>query len=318
MPQYAIFDSADIQSQFYQALEAGMENVWALPISYLNSGSDRATENYNWLGQVPQLSKWLGNRDISQLNKYALTVTNDVYQSSVDFDIEDFNRDKTGNIGRAIGGLASRTNTHWNSLIATLQNNGGGSTSGLAYDAQYFFDSDHNESGTNQINDCSSSQITTADVATAAAPTATEAANVISEVMGYFMTYTDDKGEPINQSINGLTIVTSKAAIYAAFLNASRLANLASGATNPVPAFGLNFNVILSPRTTAANTVHFYINDSTTYRPYILQEQGGVQVQELGPGSDLAVNYNKYRFGVKAVRGAAYGAWQKAMRVTLS
>ena len=190
-------DSRDIIADFYPRLEAAMETIWAPRVS-IEIPSDRETEEYNWLGQVPVMREWVGERQEETLNKYSLTIRNFPYEATLPISLADLDRDKTGQLRQRVSDLALRTATHWNELLATFIDNGEAGTSALAYDGQFFFDTDHNESGTNQSNDLTSTEVPAANVADANAPTATEAANITTETVGHMMSLTDDKGEPIN------------------------------------------------------------------------------------------------------------------------
>lgn len=310
-------DSSDILTQFESAVEADAENIWALR-SALVIQSDRAVEELNWLGQVPALTEWVGNRSIRPVYLYTHSVTNKTFESTVRFSVEDLMNDKTGMIQQKISALAGAANRHWNKLAADLFNAGTAGTVGLAYDGQFFFDTDHNESGSNQSNDLTATEIPSANVGTATAPTAVEAANIITEMVGYAKTLTDDQGEPTNQNITAVQILCPRHTIYSAFLQATNLPNLTSGQTNP--AYGLmNFDVQYSPRFTAANNVifNFIEGGNMNAKPIIFTEKS-LDVQLQGAGSAMEFNEDAYAFGVKAVRGSAYGAWQKSLYVALS
>lgn len=319
MGLYSVLDSKNIQKRFISALEAGSESLWAQQIAFMNDSSDRATEEYNWLGQVPQMQRWIGNRGEKFFNKYALTISNFTYETTIPVDVNDSRRDKTGFINRRVGELAVRANTHWNSLAATLLNNGGGSTSGLAYDGQYFFDTDHNESGTNQTNDWTATEIPAADVAVTSAPTVTEAANILNQTIEQLQSLTDDQSEPINQEINSVLVLCSKPSISAAFKVARNpTITLLSQSSNPLLAQESQIDVRYSSRLTAANSIEVFINDGSDYKPLIFQDEQGVEFQILTDGSDETFKFDRYLFGLRAVRGASYGGWQRAARVTFS
>lgn len=319
MSLYKTFDSRDIVADFDPILEQAMEKVWATDVSYFNSNSSREVEEYNWLGSAPQLQEWIAGRSERQLNEYSLEVRNTKYETTLPIELDDLRRDKTGQIRARVAGLAQRTASHWNKILSPLVNTGTAGTNGLAYDGQFFYDTDHNESGTNQTNDLTATEVPSANVATAAAPTADEFAKIIVETHGYMESFTDDEGEPINQDISGMVIMVSKPQFAAAARQAVGLDNLTAGATNPVRGLpNLSFRVIHNTRLTAANAVHFFLTGGNADQPFILQEDGGVQTQLLGAGSDEEFKNDRHLFGVKAIRGVAYGRWQRAAYVALS
>lgn len=318
---YNDFDSRDIVADFDPILGQAMEGIWAPQVAWLNDESDREVEEYKWLGSVPQLKQWIGAREEEQLAKYSQEIRNFTYESTLPIPLNDLRRDKTGQIRARVGDLARRTASHWNKILSPYINTGTAGTNGLAYDGQFFYDTDHNESGSNQSNDLTATEIPSANVATPAAPTADEYAKVIVETVAYMEGLTDDQGEPINTDISRVEIHVSKATHAAAARQAIALNNLTAGATNPVQSLanmGIAFTVRRNPRLTAADAAHFFLLDDTTDRPFILQDEQGVETQLLGAGSDEEFKNDRHVFGVRAVRGVGYGRWQRAAYVAFS
>lgn len=315
-------DSRDLIADFYPRLEATMEAIW-FPKVALEIPSDRETEELAWLGQVPVMRQWIGGRKEETLNKYSLTITNVLYEATLPISVPDLRRDKTSQIRQRVADLAVRTATHWNSIGGTLITNGEAGTSSLAYDGQFFFDTDHNESGTNQTNDLTATEVPSANVATTSTLTTTEAANIITETIAYMMTLTDDKGEPINQGATNVLIICTKQGHYNGLKQATTLSNLGTGSgnNNPVLAWG-NFNIeiqFVPQRVTAADKLYFFFgNPAMGSTPLIRTSEVGVQTQLIGAGSEEEFKFNRHLFGVTATRGVAYGMWQKAALVTLS
>jgi hypothetical protein len=202
-------DSRDIVADFYPRLEASMESIWAPRIS-LEIPSTREVEELAWLGQVPTMVRWIGGRNEEFLNKYTLSVRNYEYEATLPISVPDLRRDKSGQLRQRVGDLAVRTATHWNKLIGEWVTAGEAGTKGLAYDGQFFFDTDHNESGTNQTNDLTATEVPSANVATTSTLTTTEAAGIITETLAYMMSLTDDRGEPINAQPTEVLILATK------------------------------------------------------------------------------------------------------------
>lgn len=315
---YTALDSRDIIADFYPRLEAAMEAIWAPRIS-IEVASDRETENYAWLGQVPVMRPWISARHEVPLNKYAMTIKNFPYEATMAISLRDLNNDKTGQLRTRVGELAVRTATQWNSLLGTFITNGEGSTSGLAYDGQFFYDTDHNESGTNQVNALTVTQVPAADVATTSTLTTTEAANIITQTIAYMMSLTDDQGEPINQNPTEVLILCTKVGHYNGLKTAIGLNNLGTGSgnNNPLLAWG-DFTVrvqYVPTRITAADKLYFFFgNPEMGGTPLIRQVEQPVTTELY---DDRFKNYRDV-FGVSAIRGVGYGMWQRSALVTLS
>jgi phage major head subunit gpT-like protein len=314
---YAL-DSRDLIGGFNIGLEAAMETIWAPRISF-ELASNREVEELAWLGQVPSMRRWIGGRKETTLNKYTMTIRNYPYEATLPISIDDLRRDKTGQIQNRIDALATRTATHWNSLIGTFVTNGEAGTSALAYDGQFFFDTDHNESGSNQTNDLTATEVPSANVATTSTLTTAEAAGIITETIAYMMSLTDDQGEPINAAPTEVLILTTKVGHYNGIKTALGINNLGTGAGNNNPLLAWSnyqINVQYVPtRVTAADKLYFFFGGASMgATPLIRTSEQDVATRLL----DETFLNRRILFGVDAVRGVGYGLWQKAALVTLS
>lgn len=314
------FDSRDLIADFDLGMsQASNEPLWVDRISIVIP-SNRETEEMAWLGQVAPMRRWIGGRKENSLNKYTLTVKNFPYESTVHFSIDDLRRDKIGIIRRRVSDLGARTVTHWNSLVGPWITGGEAGTLALGYDGQFFFDTDHNESGTNQTNDLTATEVPSANVATTTTLTMTEAANIITETIAYMMGMTDDQGEPINQNPGEVLIICTKPGHYTGLKNALGLNNLGTGSgnNNPVLAWNnytINVQYVPTSRITAADKLYFFFGSpSTGGTPLIRTSEQEPTVRF----EDETFRNRRQVFGVDAVRGVAYGAWQRAALVTLS
>src|SRR5687768_6436316 len=192
-------DSRDVVAGFFPAYDFAMESIWAPRITTAELPSDREVEELTWLGSVPIMREWVGGRHEQVLKKYTHSIRISVFESTLAMSVEDLNRDKTGQLRARAASMGTRAATHWDSLVGPLVVAGEAGTAGLGYDGQFYFDTDHNESGANQTNDLTATEVPSANVSDPNVPTPTEAANIIMETTAYMMSWTDDQGEPVNQ-----------------------------------------------------------------------------------------------------------------------
>jgi phage major head subunit gpT-like protein len=313
-------DSRDLIADFYPRLESVLETIWA-PLISVEIPSDRAVEEYAWLGQVPILREWQGERTGEVLNKYSLSIRNTLYEATLPISVDDLRRDKTGILRTRVGDLATRTATHWNELLGTFITNGEAGTSGLAYDGQFFFDTDHGESGTSQTNDLTATEVPSANVNTTTTLTSTEAANIINETVAYMMSFTDDKGEPVNQGATDILILCTRPGHFAGLNNAVNLNNLSTGTdNNPVLALrarGFNIRVeYVAQRITAADKLYFFFGSPQMGGSALIRQTEVEPTVQIDMSDEFKKNV--HYFGVKALRGVGYGMWARAALVTLS
>lgn len=313
-------DSRDIVAGFFPSFESAMESIWSPGIS-VEIPSDREVEEYAWLGQAPVMREWVGGRHEQVLNKYTLTIRNHVFEATLPISVEDLRRDKRGQYMARVDDMGRRAATHWDTLLASLITAGEAGTQGLGYDGQFLFDTDHAESGTNQTNDLTATEVPSANVADANVPSATEATNIIMEAVSYMMSLTDDQGEPINQGSREVLILVTKPAHLSAFQAATVMSTLTGTVDNPIKGFiqkGWTFRVEYVSRMTAANKIYFFFGGAVTGSALIRQNETDVVTQLEGAGSHEEFKNNRHLFGVKAVRGVGYGSWQRTCLVTLS
>ncbi len=103
-------------------------------------GSANSQNDYAWLGQFPQLRKWVGERHVKNLSVHTYTVTNEKYEATISIPREKIEDDQYGtyaNVSRGHGRAAAMLPA--NLVFALLA---AGHTE-KCYDGQYFFDTDH-------------------------------------------------------------------------------------------------------------------------------------------------------------------------------
>lgn len=312
--------SAGVIGSFFLQLESLLGASWIDLISMMFD-SDQESETYNWLGMSPAMREWVGGRQAKGFRESGLTIVNKEFEATAEIPVKWMRRDKTGQIEVRIGELARRAVEHWGKLLSTLITNGTGSTSGLCYDGQYFFDIDHSEgdSGT-QLNLLAAAQVAALDVATATTPTPVEAAKAILGVIAYMLTYKDDQGEPMNDGAKSFLVMTSPVlwpylapAVYNPLVN--------SGESNPVAAIMANtdYKIAVAANSRLAYTTQFVVlrTDAKT-KPFIRQEEVGIELNAVAEGSEEEFKNKRHLYGASATRNVGYGYWQQAAHATLS
>ena len=316
--------SRAIIGEFYNALEAYLASDWIGQLSMLFT-SDQESETYKWLGMTPALREWIGGRQAKGFRENGITITNKSWEGTLEVLVDELRRDKTGQIMVRVGELARRAAELDGKLLSTLIANGTGSTSGLCYDGQYFFDSDHSEgeSGT-QTNLLTASEVTALNVSNATAPTTQEMSAAILGVIAYMIGYKDDQGEPMNANARNFLVMVPVASLAVAL--SAVMANLvttSAGAAqdNPIKVAGqdgFKVSVVCNPRLswTAANFAVFRTDGQT--KPFIRQEEEPLSVDAIAEGSEEEFKNNRHLYGVKRICNVGYGYWQYAAYATLS
>lgn len=311
--------SRSIIGTFYETLEQSVGQSWT-PGVVMEFSSDQESETYKWLGQSPSVREWAGERLAKGLRENGLTITNKTFEATLKVLVDEIRRDKTAQVMLRIRELADRVAAHPAALLSTLINNGGADTNGLAYDGQYFFDTDHAEGGSGaQKNDLAAGDYAVLNVGSATAPTADEMANAIMAVIQHFYSLKDDQGEPINELARQFLVMTPVNMWGAAQTAVSaNILNTGSGSRdNPLLKMGVNLSVAANPRLTGTDKFCVFRTDGRT-KPFIHQTEEGVSISAIAEGSEHEFKENEHLYGVKVIRNVGYGMWQHAMRATLS
>lgn len=305
--------SRAIIGRFYNRLEQASGASWVGPLS-MYFMSDQESETYRWLGQVPTMREWVGQRQAKGLRENGITIPNLTYEASLEIQVDDLRRDKTGQILVRVDELADRAEAHWQKLLAALIVAG---ESTVCYDGQFFFDTDHTEgdSGT-QSNDIAVdiSAAAAAVHGTPTAPSPEELREMVLTGAQQIIGLKDDQGEPMNENAREFTVMTPLSYWKSA---AAALNNpvLGGGDTNVMTNLdGYTFRLASSPRLSWTDKLAVFRTDGST-KPFIRQEEEEVTLQVIAEGSEMEIKEKKHLYGVEAIRNVGYGMWQHACLV---
>jgi len=317
MPGPSILSPRNVIGRILARLDIDDGSGWIGDVS-MPTNSDQASETYAWLGASPAMREWIGGRQPKALSANPITIKNRLFEATMEVDVADLRRDKTGQLDIRIGELTGRANGHWASLLSTLIAAGGTT---LCYDGDYFFGAAHAEgsSGT-QVNLLTSSQVAALDVTTAAAPTEAEMAAAIMGVIGYMMTYKDDRGEPMNENARLWHVMCPYNLYGMALAVASKLVLIgASGVAqdNIIKKSAFQLRVSMNPRLTTTTVFYMFRGDASA-KPFIRQSEYAPKVAAVAAGSELEFNNHVHHYGIEASRNVGVAYWQYGAHCTLS
>jgi hypothetical protein len=153
--------------------------------------SDGADEEYGFLGTMPAVREWLGDRVFKELSGAKFTLANRDWESSLRIEKKHIKDDRLGLYGPLLAQLGQRAMQHPDKLFFDLLQAG---ESSVCFDGQYFFDTDHawGSSGS-QSNDL------THNATDHTAVTAAEFRVAFHAARAKLLSFKDDQGEPLNQ-----------------------------------------------------------------------------------------------------------------------
>jgi len=261
-------------------------------------------ETYAWLGYAAPVREFLSQRVKQGVPQVTYTIINKLWEATVAFNYLTRKFGKNNVVSKNVAQMGGKAREHRDKLLTQILV-AGVSTNG--YDAQFFFDTDHAETGgaiytTSQDNDKTSA------AATGTQPTDLEFAASMRTAQSSLFSYKDGAGDPFWPG-DAPTFVAMVPPVYRAV--ALQVANNES-LTGPV-ANDLKgtFTVRTNPFLTAADQ-YFVFNTSHIQKALILQMAEEVTLEDDMTG-DNQFNTKDVSFGSFACYNAGYGQWRCAL-----
>jgi phage major head subunit gpT-like protein len=254
---------------------------------------------YSWMAELPGLRKWTGPKLVRNLSTRAVALVNDDYEDTYELDRNDIEDDIAGNYAnreQLMGDAASR----WPDDLMTDVVKAG--TTALAFDGQFFFDTDHpvdmDDSGAGvYANLLTSKPLTQANFNAAYAA---------------MQSFVGESGKPLEVTPTILMVQPAQREIALEITKGGLIAQLAknvAGSENVGASAASNVNVgevtpLINPRLVGDTTGAWYLLSTDRMKPFIFQQREPVHpVQMIDPQNPTVFNQRKWTRGVEA-RGA--------------
>ncbi len=287
----ARFAAAMMQFQSDRQLTPGLMQV------ALQSPSTGSYEKYGWLGAMPSVQQWLGERNSAELKDYDYTIRNKDWQASVPIFENDWDDDQTGSYDQIPAMLAKRIMGHPEKLLNEIIIAG---TSGLAYDGVAFFS---DASGVRTIDNL---------LAGTGVTLATMKADLIAALTA-MAKFTDDQSEILNIQGN---VIYCPIAMKHNFesLVFSTADPTATGGVNTFNPFAGQFTVIGDARLDADDANDWYLFASNEIvQPFIYQLR-----QNARPSMEKTQHTKQWVFGSDYRSNVGYGIPHLAIKTVNS
>jgi phage major head subunit gpT-like protein len=314
------FDDRNIRGLIESAVEERFEKSWATELSLYNPDSDRAIEDYGIFGGYSKMREWIGARQANEVAQKNYEIRNRKFEGTCVIKNDLRNRDKSGLLKTYIDGWVEGTVAyHWEDLVTDLMNAAGTQT---CFDGKTFFATDHKfDQETAQRNTLTASEIDALNVGTATAPTPAEIGQAIMSLTAWMLTFKDDKDRYVNANGRNYIVVVSTINLFSSLtqaLNGEILTGIVDNPLNGMKMGGFKYKPLFIPSlTSATNKIRIYRTDGVV-KPFILQEERGIEYKELAAGSDFEFDNDAIKMGVNTNRGAGLGDWKQAIEGTLS
>jgi phage major head subunit gpT-like protein len=309
----SILSSRAVLGMYFARLENPMLAGWIGGVSNL-FGSDQASEDYPFLGQVPRMREWIGGRQAKGLRANSLTIRNKHYEATLEIRLTDLRRDKTPQLQARIGEFAEEGDAHWGTLVSSLIQNG---ASTVCYDGSYYFDTTHAEGSSGVQSNKITVDISTLPGAgtddTPSAPNTAQMQGAIVKAIAAILSFKDDRGRPMNTNAKDF-MVTVPVNLYIPALAAISQITTAALQQNINPnalPVGFRIGVEMLPELTWTTSFAVWRTDGNI-KGLIRQNEMDPQTKMKDENSEFAFDNDAIQIGIDAWRGADYGLWQRA------
>ena len=302
----------NVQGRYFLGYERGGSD-WARRIAEQTT-TDQPVEINKWLGTVGTPKKFEGERSRNSLTDYGLTIVSEKYELTVDADIDDVRRDKTGQVLRRIGEMGAKMASLDERLLSTMLE-----SSATCYDGVALWSASHKigKTGTTQSNDITVSGLSTPDAPTSAGMVSAVLAGV-KNIIGML----DDRGDPMNQNGKRFVLVTPLKywdVIVAALNNAYTSAGVSNTLVNAGISITPFTNVRLNGTAAAAGRRIYLFREDAEVLPFIVQDESIPDAfKSQDAYSESGFWREKLAWGAKRITTVAPGRFELACRVNLA
>lgn len=267
--------------------------------------SDSAIEQYDWIGDIPELEEWVGDRVEANTMVGAFQIKNKDFSSGIRIHKNEILDDKLNLIKPRVEGLAKASRYHYADLLAKFLVNGFDGTTyptvstGICYDGQLFFSTTHSAEG----GPAQSNKLTIAlDADGVALDTAVS-------MLGDLRTHTGSR--PLRVRPTHLIVGPDLEPMADRLLSDKIIVNSSGNAAGQSRYAG-RFQKLVSPELSGAFHNYWFLADlSAPLRPLILQKREGITSTALTDwSSEEMYRRGVQRFGAQSRDNAGYGAWQ--------
>jgi phage major head subunit gpT-like protein len=263
------------------------------------------SEKYGWIGSMPGMQEWVGERQFSELRSANFVIENKHYESSLKISKNSIKDDKLGQYGPVMEQLAIEATHHPDELFFNALANGESTT---CFDGQFFFDTDHawGNSGT-QSNDLSYT------VASTSAVTVDEFKAALRAQVKALLGFKNDQGKlyhrPTVNRLSDLTLLVPLALRDQAYdAIESQMISNSSNVVVDRP------TIVASPYLTS--DVKFYLfKTGDPVKPMVFQQREPLTRQMKGLDDS---EVKDVKFMTEARYNVGYFAWWTAVLTTLS
>lgn len=280
------------------------DDRWRMMVNEESARAKSVTQQ--WMGPAGTVEEWIGARPMEKFRGYSFTLENKRWANGVKVAVEDIEDDVLGHYRPAIEQAGEYFELHRLKLAFQLLGLGFAGTRGLAYDGQYFYDSDHKDD-----EEELQSNVDTVAFSTAGIDAAIKGMGMITDSKGDFLSLMPTHGffplslRPQVKKLLGNAFILEDSTVKDASV---ALENYNKDVITP----------IIVPWLDQYSTTAWHVMDlSKRIKPIRYQVRKEVEWQAIDrPDSEYVFENDEVRFGGRARYNLGYGHWQMAWAST--
>lgn len=269
---------------YNKAFEATQSNYQKIATTVPSTTGE---QDYKWLGAMPQMREWIGEREIQGIEAHGYTIKNKSFEMTVGVPRDDIEDDKYGVYTPLMSNMGESAALHPDSLVFGLLING---FKEKCYDGLPFFSTEH------KMGDVKYSNKGTDKLS----PASYEAARTA------MMSQRNEKGKSIKIVPNLLVVAPKNEHEAKLILEADTI----NGTTNVNKGTAA---LLVEPELSETPDAWFLLDTSRFLKPIIYQVRKAIKFNSLTRETDENVFMRKeYVYGADGRSNAGYGFWQMA------
>lgn len=249
--------------------------------------STASEETYAWLGDIPGMREWVGDREIQNLTSSGYTVKNKSFEVTVGVPREAVEDDKIGLYNPSVQMLGNSAALHPDELVFGLLKQG---TKEKCYDGQPFFSESH-KIGKNTVSNKGTKTLTAESYAAARAS---------------IMSIKNSKGRAMRLIPDLLVVPPSLESVARKIIKADEI----EGTTNT---YKDTADILVMPDLADDPTGWYLFCTSHPLKPLIYQQRKAAKfVSKTNETDDNVFFTNQFLYGADSRGNAGFGFWQMA------
>lgn len=250
--------------------------------------STTAAETYAWLGDIPGMREWIGDREINNLTASDYTIKNKSFELTIGVDRDAVEDDKLGLYTPSIQMLAQSAARHPDELVFALLADG---FTAKCYDGKPFFSAQHPCGNEGLVSNISHEELSL---------------EAYIKARAAMMSCKNSKGKSLNVIPDLLVVPPALEAKAREIL----VADIINGTKNTMQGTA---EVLVVPQLAGKDKAWFLLDTSRPLKPLIFQERKPAKfVSKTDETDDNVFMDKKFLYGADSRCNVGYGFWQMA------